>query len=154
MNIDELKLWALSLGEPTKPLNGIGNFYTLKQLKNVPKEVQEKRQLIIKEYGLSKTITEYNIGDCLIVLRKNDYVNKHTDDIYEGFNHIRYNWVLSATENGGNLIVGNNATSIISNDIIKVDTWIEHSIDKIKGELPTIIFSFGFLVNEWNFIKG
>ena len=86
------------------------------------------------------------VRDYLVIVSSGQCVFRHTDDKYEGKAHLRFNWVLSVADEGGEIYVGTKKHTPKINEVLFIDPTIPHWVTVVKGDTPLILISYGILV--------
>lgn len=84
--------------------------------------------------------------DLLCELTDGGWVHAHTDATERGFQHIRYNILLSKPKEGGMLLHDGKRILMEEGDMYVLDTALRHGVTTMKGDKPYRLLSYGFLI--------
>jgi hypothetical protein len=143
-NVNECRDWALTYLNKLPNVNGTAKGDLLKNLKPVPEYIKQKRSEIIAPFP--NAIIEPVVRDYLVIVSSGQCVFRHTDGEYEGKAHLRFNWVLSVADEGGEIYVGTKKHTPKINEVLFIDPTIPHWVTVVKGDTPLILISYGILV--------
>jgi len=129
---------------------------TLLYKQNFPfNDIIELEKSIIKHYNLNYPLRDAEYGIFLSYSTEGHRVHLHVDPAAEGdFTLVRFNFLVSKPEEGGNPIINNKVIEVEEDEI-----WIceasryYHTTDEVKGDKPRIMISFGYNIPNAELIK-
>lgn len=121
----------------------------LDKLENVPKCIWDIKQRIIDKELLHNNIQEPVFKDAIGYMLEGGQLQEHTDPNPANSNliHTRFNVYVQLPEKGGRPIYNNTHCNLNERSYICCRSGIDkHLTDKVEGNRPRIILSFGFLL--------
>ncbi len=139
---------AKQLNDHHLKFNGRDRYYNqYKNLPEVPEEFFAIRERIGREIGRDDVLEEPHISCYLSTIGKGGAVHFHRDATRTGYNHLRFNVVVSKAEGGGRPIIGKTPLEVEERDM-----WYffankhRHGSEAVSGGKRRVICSYGFLV--------
>lgn len=120
---------------------------SLKETKNVPACIKNKKKEIIEQNNFESWLKEYpNYSDHIVFVDdKADLVN-HTDDLtFKNFHHMRANWIVQTPIGGGKIMASGVEFETKLNDVCVLNALELHRVTKVIGKIPLILYTFGFI---------
>ena len=114
--------------------------------------VKKIKNKIIEIENISDWIEEPYFKDLIGINAAGGSIHQHTDPNIEGYTHTRYNVILKYPTEGGHSIYNGKINVLKENMIWRcVAGKVIHGSVPVKGEIPRITLSLGFLIkNELN----
>ena len=122
-------------------------------LNNVPStlssEVKQFSRDVYNSLGISKFKDEPMFGNFIGVNSEDGFVHQHKDKNETGYQHVRINYLIQKSIDGGNPVIDGVEYSMEENE-----AWInfaaiwEHGSIPVKGNRDRIVLSLGKLISE------
>lgn len=114
--------------------------------------VKKIKNKLIKIENIKDWIEEPYYKDLIGINSTGGSIHQHTDLNIDGYTHIRYNVILKYPTEGGHSIYNGKINVLKENMVWRcVAGKVRHGSVPVKGEIPRITLSLGFLIkNEKN----
>lgn len=112
-----------------------------------PDLVYEIRDRIIERENITKWDPEPLLGNYVGWISNGGFIHRHIDSNQEYGNHIRYNLFLSIPNEGGYPIYNNQVILVKESQYIRCNSGLYfHESQKVIGDKPRIVISYGFIL--------
>jgi hypothetical protein len=114
--------------------------------------VKKIKNKVIEVENIMDWIEEPHFKDLIGINGPGGSINQHTDPNIQGYTHTRYNVILKYPTEGGHSIYNGKINVLKENMVWRcVAGKVIHGSVPVKGEIPRITLSLGFLIkNELN----
>jgi hypothetical protein len=129
----------------------------LTKLKHVPQCIKDVRQKIIEQYDLHDSFNNPQLHDFIFEAKPGKYLSPHTDHLQglkeNEYTHLRANWVVQAPENDVFIFCNEGELQkVVENNFYLIDALEPHGISKVYGKRSLLLYSFGFLKKQSNYV--
>jgi hypothetical protein len=125
-------------------------YFVFNNNSSCPYLLYDIKNRIIKKENLENWREEPYLGDYIGWISNGGMIHHHIDPNCKGIRrtlyHVRYNLFLSIPENGGTPMYDNKIINAKERECVMCKSGEEyHSCQKVIGEKPRIVISYGFL---------
>jgi hypothetical protein len=111
--------------------------------------IKKIKNKVIEIENITDWIEEPYFKDLIGINGTGGSIQQHTDPNIDGYTHTRYNLILKYPIEGGHSIYNNKINILKENMVWKcVAGKVMHGSVPVKGEIPRIILSLGFLIKN------
>jgi len=143
----EILDWACGIFFTMKYLGNQRLEYTLSALDNIPASLWRVRKRLVETERLGGFIQEPIFKDILYIIMPNGFIHRHRDPSLGEYIHTRFNVFLQVPAEGSKTYYGGELVDAVEGHYTMCRSGLDHHwSDPIKGSVPRITLSFGFLV--------
>ena len=111
--------------------------------------IKKIKNKVIEIENITDWIEEPYFKDLIGINGTGGSIQQHTDPNIDGYTHTRYNLILKYPIEGGHSIYNNKINILKENMVWKcVAGKVMHGSIPVKGKIPRIILSLGFLIKN------
>jgi len=122
-------------------------YYPFDNDQETPSLFFEIKERIIKKEKIKKWYPEPDIGNYIGWISNGGVIHRHIDSNPDYGNHIRYNLFLSVPNEGGYPIYNNQVIPVKESQYIRCNSGLYfHESQKVIGDKPRIVISYGFIL--------
>jgi hypothetical protein len=111
--------------------------------------IQSIKQRVIEIESIGEWIPEPTFSDYIGYISEGGTIQLHKDRNELGYNHVRYNIILSWPEEGGESLYGDSINSFKEKTVWRCEAGkFPHGSTTVKGKRPRITLSLGFLIKN------
>ena len=140
--------WACSIFFTMKYLGNRRLEYTLSALdSSIPTSLWRIRKRLIETERLGGFIQEPIFKDILYIIMPNGFIHRHRDPNLGEYIHTRFNVFLQVPIEGSKTYYGGELVDAVEGHYTMCRSGLDqHWSDPIKGSVPRVTLSFGFLI--------
>lgn len=145
--LDAVVSWAKENRPSFRP-NGYGRAYFSFNKDQLPSFIQDVKEKVEEHYGISKDAKQEPIyKDFIGFITHGGQVHEHSDPNHDGLIHTRFNVLVSKPKSGGEPVIGGKIVDVKEGETWRCNAGLEmHSSNKVMGDKPRIVLSFGYLL--------
>jgi hypothetical protein len=133
---------------------GLCHIVPLIKTKNVPSCIKTLRKGIIEQNNFEGWFNNPELCDHIVFVDDKADLKFHTDLFtlphLKNYEHMRANWIVQKPIDGGKIIAKDVEFETKLNDVCLVNALEPHKVTKIIGEVPLILYTFGFIKEKDN----